>query len=72
MYTLMQTMSWRRFLIEQVPILFISLIIAETFYKFGSFTLEAIAFLATWYVVDAAARIVINFVKKPLNKRHER
>jgi hypothetical protein len=29
-------------------------IIAEAFYKFHSFTLECIAFLATWFVLDAA------------------
>lgn len=32
-----------------------SWVIAEVFYKFHSFTLECLAFLATWFVVDAAA-----------------
>lgn len=27
--------------------------LAEVFFKFHSFTLESLAFLATWYVVDA-------------------
>lgn len=70
MYTLMQMISWRRFLIEQVPILFISLVIAEAFYKFHSFTLETIAFLATWYVLDAVTRLVINTMTKLRNKQH--
>lgn len=30
--------------------------VAELFYKFGSFTLEAVAFLATWFVADLAYR----------------
>jgi len=34
-----------------------SFVIAETFYKFHSFTLETLAFLATWY----ALRVVVSF-----------
>ncbi len=33
-----------------------SFVIAEFFYKFHSFTLEAAAFLATWYVLRVIAR----------------
>jgi hypothetical protein len=29
-------------------------VVAELFYKFHSFTLECLAFLATWYVFDFA------------------
>ena len=47
MYTFMNLISWRQFLVEQVPVLLASLIVAEIFYKFHSFTLETIAFLAT-------------------------
>jgi hypothetical protein len=35
-----------------MPVLLVSFVIAETFYKFHSFTLECSAFLATWYVLD--------------------
>ena len=34
-------------------VLAVSLLIAEFLYRFGSFTLEAVAFLATWYAGDA-------------------
>ncbi|HET8679008.1 MAG TPA: hypothetical protein VFM39_02745 [bacterium] len=34
----------------------VSLVVAEFFYKFHSFTLEALAFLATWYVLRRGAR----------------
>jgi hypothetical protein len=44
--------------LEQAPILAASLVIAELFYKFHSFTLECIAFLATWYVLDALVKFV--------------
>ena len=33
--------------------LVVSFVIASVFYKFGSFALEAVAFLATWFVLDA-------------------
>lgn len=52
MYTLVRSNSVRQLLFEQAPALAISMIIAELFYKFGSFSLECIAFLATWFVID--------------------
>jgi hypothetical protein len=36
-----------------------SLFIAELFYKFHSFTLECLAFLATWYVADLVRLVVM-------------
>ena len=59
MYTLMRLRPLRRLLMEQVPALLTALIVAEVFYKFHSFTLECLAFLATWYVVDAAIQLVV-------------
>ncbi len=52
MYRLIKHASVREVLVEQVPEFGASLFIAELFYKFHSFTLECLAFLATWYVVD--------------------
>jgi hypothetical protein len=52
MYTLIRTLPWRAVLLEQLPALGVSLAVAEIFYKFHSFLLESIAFLATWYAVD--------------------
>lgn len=34
------------------PSAVVAIVIAESFYKFHSFTLESLAFLATWYVAD--------------------
>jgi hypothetical protein len=36
----------------------ISFVIAELFYKFHSFTLECVAFLVTWFVLDAALHLL--------------
>jgi hypothetical protein len=59
MFTLIRSIPVRQLLLEQVPAFTISFVIAEAFYKFHSFTLECMAFLLTWYVLDAA----INFLK---------
>jgi hypothetical protein len=37
---------------SHAPSAVVAIIIAELFYKFHSFTLECLAFLATWYVID--------------------
>jgi len=60
MYTLMRAIPKRQLLLEQVPVLGGSLVIAELFYKFGSFTLECVAFLATWFVLDALLRFALD------------
>ena len=52
MYSLIHSNSLRSLLVEQLPVLLVSMIIAEMFYKFHSFTLETVAFLATWFVLD--------------------
>ena len=53
MYTLTRLLPAKHLLTRQLPALAISLLTAEFLYRFGSFTLEAVAFLATWFVVDA-------------------
>lgn len=52
MFALLRTLPLSEILARQVPALTVSIIIAETFYKFRSFTLECVAFLVTWLVVD--------------------
>ena len=53
MYTLTRAVSLRSLLAVRLPCLAGAFIVAELFYKFHSFTLECLAFLATWYVFDA-------------------
>ncbi|CAB5080365.1 hypothetical protein D3OALGA1CA_163 [Olavius algarvensis associated proteobacterium Delta 3] len=55
MYSLIRSIPLRELLIEQLPAFGTSLLITELFFKFHSFTLECIAFLAMWYVFDAAS-----------------
>lgn len=53
MYSLLSQSKIRPLLWGQLPSLGVALLLAEGFYKFHSFTLEGLAFLATWYVADA-------------------
>ena len=52
MYNLFSSFQTRKSFVVQICVLASSLSIAELFYKFHSFTLECLAFLATWYVLD--------------------
>lgn len=45
------------------PTLVISVAVAEVFYKFHSFILEAVAMLATWWVLTTVTRLVLSFRK---------
>jgi hypothetical protein len=44
--------------VRQLPAFIISFTLASLFYRFGSFALECLAFLATWFVVDATFQLV--------------
>lgn len=69
MYTLIRLIPVRRLLLEQAPALAVSFAIAEAFYKFHSFTLECLAFLATWYVADGLIQPIARRVSGAL--RHQ-
>ena len=58
MFTLAKLLPLRQLLAEQVPAITASFLIAEVFYKFHSFTLECLAFLATWSVLDGLINLV--------------
>lgn len=58
MYTLVRELWGRRLFIEQLPALVAAFVIADVFYKFGSFALECAAFLITWAVIDALIQVV--------------
>jgi hypothetical protein len=64
MYALVRSLTLRDLLIEQLPVLLISMIIAEFFYKFHSFTLETVAFLVTWFVLDW----IVQFLRRQVSK----
>jgi hypothetical protein len=53
MYTLTRVFATRAGMLSEAFSLGFSLLIAELFYKFHSFILECVAFLATWWLVGA-------------------
>ena len=61
MFTLIKSISTHDLLLRVAPSLVASLVLAEAFFKFGSFSLECIAFLVTWGAIDAT----IDFVSRP-------
>jgi len=65
MYTLIRSMQFRRLALQQGSTLAVSVLVAELFYKFHSFTLECVAFLATWYVADAATTFLADKRRMP-------
>ena len=58
MYTLIRQVGVRQSLLGEAPSIALSMVVAELFYKFHSFTLECVAFLATWLVVSYLTRLV--------------
>lgn len=67
MYSLLKSRTVKELLLTQFPVVIVSLVIAEIFYKFQSFLLETGAFLATWFVLDlgySAARSAMTYSGK--------
>jgi len=60
MFELVRVMGLPAFLAREAPYLGASIVIAEFFYKFHSFTLEAVAFLATWYGLSWAGAALLH------------
>lgn len=52
MYTLFRTLGAREALYRELAPFFMAFLVAELFYKFGSFTLECVAFVITWALIS--------------------
>ena len=65
MFELVRSTTIAHLLSHQLPVFVVSLVIAEVFYKFGSFSLECIAFLATWFAIDFAYTKILALLRKP-------
>ena len=69
MFELLRSSTLRQLLARQAPALVISLVVAELFYKFGSFTLECLGFLVTWFVLDATFALAARAIVRPATDR---
>ena len=65
MFNLVRSVPVKTLLIEQMPAFLAAFVIAEVFYKFHSFSLECLAFLATWSVFSSAIAFVLKKFKRP-------
>ena len=65
MFSLIKTlgveMALRR---EAVPFL-VAFVIASLFFKFGSFALECVAFLAVWFVLSGLQSLILPAERRP-------
>ncbi len=52
MFQLLRSVSRLDLFGRQAPCLAVSFVLASALYKFGSFALECVAFLLTWFVLD--------------------
>ena len=68
MYLLLKNAGLKKFLTGELPSLSLSLILAEVFYKFGSFLLECGAFLGTWYIISLCYNTLLNIKPHKGNK----
>ncbi len=62
MFALFRYLPKRELLEQQLPAFVLAFVIAELFYKFRSFALECLAFLATWFVLDLCIDLVLRRV----------
>ena len=59
MYSLFIGQDLSKRLAREAPALGAAMILAEMFYKFGSFSLECVAFLGTWFVLSAGLHALL-------------
>ena len=60
MFSLLHKVPPKTIALEYAPPLGASLVIAELFFKFQSFSLECVAFLVTWYVLDTLLQRLVH------------
>lgn len=60
------------FLRQEGPSLVTAFAIAEMFYKFKSFALECLAFLATWYALSYLASLLAPLLRGPAGDSSDR
>lgn len=68
MFQLVHSLTASELFKRQLPAFLLAFLIAEFLYKFHSFALECIAFLATWYVLDAILHAVLPRKSTPADR----
>jgi uncharacterized membrane protein (DUF4010 family) len=52
LYKFVRSLSAQELFVRQLPVFSAAFLVASLLYRFGSFALECLAFLATWFVFD--------------------
>jgi hypothetical protein len=72
MYLLMKSLGTKGVVRQELPAAATAFVIAEFFYKFHSFALETLAFLATWCLLSWAANFIAGaFTRKDAGDGHQ-
>lgn len=64
MYSLVKTSGFRHVLERELVPFAIALLIAQIWFKWGSFALELIGFIAVWIVLGFVADVVLRALKR--------
>lgn len=64
MYALVSRLDSSAVTLREASTLAVSLVLAELFYKFHSFSLECAAFLVTWTAMSALVDLAVRLVKR--------
>jgi len=71
MYTLLRQLGTPAVTLREATTFAVSLLVAELFYKFHSFSLECLAFLATWASLSALLHLGTRLFRKPTESEPE-
>ena len=64
MYSLIKTNGIRRLLEREFVPFALALLIAQTWFKWGSFSLELIGFIAVWFLLGFVSEILLRALKR--------
>lgn len=64
MFSLISTVPLRKILERELLPFSIALIVAQLYFKWGSFTLELVGFIFTWFVLGYVAQLLARMINK--------
>jgi len=65
MFSLIKTLGVQMALRREAVPFIAAFVIASLFFKFGSFALECVGFLATWYVLSLLQSLILPADRRP-------
>jgi hypothetical protein len=68
MFSLIKTLGIEMSLRKEAGPFIVAFLIASFFFKFGSFALECLAFVAVWYVLSFLQSLIIPTARHPEQK----